>query len=41
MLLGAAAVVTMLVASKGLWGIVTKRYGFEPFATRRPSPNKP
>lgn len=40
MLLGAAAVITMLVASKGLWGVVKKATDFEPFATRRLPPRQ-
>ena len=38
MLLGAAAVVTMLVAPKGIWGVVRSRLGFELFGTRRLGP---
>lgn len=41
MLLGAAAVVTMLFASKGLWGVVQPRLGFDLFSTRRLPPQRP
>jgi branched-chain amino acid transport system permease protein len=40
MLLGAAAVVTMLFASKGLWGVVQTRFGFDLFSTRRLPPRQ-
>ncbi|MCX5495609.1 branched-chain amino acid ABC transporter permease [Kaistia dalseonensis] len=38
MLLGAAAVVVMLVAPKGIWGVVRTRFGIDLFGTRRRSP---
>lgn len=40
MLLGAAAVVTMLFASKGLWGLVQSWLRFSLFSTRRLPPQK-
>ncbi len=35
MLLGAAAVATMLISPKGIWGAVRRRYGIEIFSARR------
>jgi len=35
MLLGAAAVATMLVSPKGLWGVARQRFGVEIFSARR------
>ncbi len=40
MLLGAAAVVTMLFEPKGIWGVVEKRLGFELFGIRRRMPRR-
>lgn len=40
MLLGAAAVLTMLFAPKGLWGVVKSGLGFELLATRRMPPER-
>jgi len=40
MLLGAAAVLTMLFAPKGLWGVVKAGLGIELFATRRMPPEQ-
>jgi branched-chain amino acid transport system permease protein len=40
MLLGAAAVLTMLVAPKGLWGAVKSQLGIDLFATRRLPPER-
>jgi branched-chain amino acid transport system permease protein len=34
-LLGALAIVTMLIAPKGIWGFVAQRYGIALFPLRR------
>lgn len=37
LLLGAAAIAVMLIASKGIWGIVREKTGMDLLAVRRPS----
>ena len=39
-LMGAVAVITMLVAKKGIWGAIRKRFGIVIFATAKKSPKQ-